>query len=67
MSKPTIDEQIARKELEYFKHRYNLTDRQCKELDDTIEILIKALLTEAENNTWVEAYDQGYRDAKNGN
>lgn len=43
----SLKEQIARKELEYFKHRYKLHERQIKELDDIIELLIRQREAEA--------------------
>lgn len=37
-----LAQQIAAKELEYFKYRYKLGDRQSKELDDIITLFTAA-------------------------
>lgn len=54
----SLKEQIARKELEYFKHRYKLHERQIKELDDIIELLIRQREAEAEKRGRIDENDK---------
>lgn len=44
MKDEKLREEIAKKELEYFIHRYKLTERQAKELNDIVSITVEALI-----------------------
>lgn len=52
-----LREAVADKELELFIHRYDLTERQEKELKDVVRLVLEARIAAELNRIWKTAVD----------